>query len=368
MSQTAERYMALDHAIEVVQDAGFRVLRPFTAGPRVVRADIPADAGTTDAGEALFDEVFDDTLTLLDDALGASDPVMAADAVPNIPAPTRARRTMRGLIIDTETTGPDPKKDQIIQLGMVPITFDAESGEVLTIGAKTVMLEEPRVLISPEAIEVHGITADMVAGQYFDNDAVFAAVAEADVLLAHNAKFDRPLFDRRFPGYLTVSPRPWGCTYADIPWRKARYSSAALGALLIEHCGQFFDGHDAGEDCAATAECLATPFQTTALPGAAQWPLWHVLARIQHPAKRVFACSSPFDFKDRLQARGYRWNDPSKAGAAFPREPKAWYREVGADELDEELTWLTRHAYVHGDARLMAHVVDVSPLARYAAA
>lgn len=342
MSQMAERYIALDHAIEVVQSAGLRVLRPFVARARSLVHDDCAPI---------------ETLDIALESSGAT-----------VDAPAEEAPTLRGLIIDTETTGPDPKKDQIIQLGLVAITLHAETGEVLHIGEKVVMHEEPKVPISPEALEVHGITAERVQGQRFDEAAVFAAIREAQLLLAHNAKFDRPLFDRRFPGYLSTAPRPWGCTYVDIPWRKARYSSAALGALLIEHCGQFFEGHDAGEDCAATAECLATPFQTTNLADDARWPLWHVLARVQQPAKRVFACMSPFEFKDRLQSRGYRWNDPSKPGAAFPRDPKAWYREVSADELDTELAWLTQHAYVHGDARLMAHVTDVSPLARFAAA
>lgn len=319
MGHMSEAALDLQRAIDMVEHAGLRILRPLVPGARILR---PREDET---------------------------PVL------------------RGLMIDTETTGPDNRKDQIIQLGMVSFVADAVTGQLFEIGAPVTMLEEPTVPISPEATAVHGLTLDDVRGHRMEDARVFAAVQDADLLLAHNAKYDRPLFDRRFPGYLSLAPRPWACSYSDIPWRQARYSSAALGTLITEHCGMYFEGHDAGEDCAATVQCLATPFDhITLFLGAEQWPLWHIITRLQQPAKRIFAVGSPFECKDRLQARGYRWNDPTKPNATFPREPKAWYREVPGHELDIEMEWLTQQAYLGASAQLSAKVVDVPNTNRFA--
>ena len=59
----------------------------------------------------------------------------------------------------------------------------------------------------------------------------------------------------------------------------------------------------------------------------------------RHPTCRVWAEGSPFDFKDILKARGYRWNDGNDG------QPKSWYRDVPEDSLDEELLYLNREIY-----------------------
>ena len=44
----------------------------------------------------------------------------------------------------------------------------------------------------------------------------------------------------------------------------------------------------------------------------------------------VLAENSPFDMKDHLKARGYRWSDGSDD------RPKAWWMEVAGGEVAEE--------------------------------
>jgi DNA polymerase-3 subunit epsilon len=54
---------------------------------------------------------------------------------------------------------------------------------------------------------------------------------------------------------------------------------------------------------------------------------------------RIFAEHSPFEMKDHLKARGYRWSDGSDG------RPKSWWIEVDDETLREELHYLRAEIY-----------------------
>jgi DNA polymerase-3 subunit epsilon len=49
---------------------------------------------------------------------------------------------------------------------------------------------------------------------------------------------------------------------------------------------------------------------------------------------RVWAEQSPFDLKDSLKRRGYRWSDGSDG------RPRSWYIDVDESKLDDEIAFL----------------------------
>ncbi|MBB6487710.1 hypothetical protein GGD46_005020 [Rhizobium lusitanum] len=53
----------------------------------------------------------------------------------------------------------------------------------------------------------------------------------------------------------------------------------------------------------------------------------------------IFAENSPFDQKDRLKARGYRWSDGSDG------RPKSWWIEVAEEAMEDELRFLRSDIY-----------------------
>lgn len=59
---------------------------------------------------------------------------------------------------------------------------------------------------------------------------------------------------------------------------------------------------------------------------------------------RIFAEGSPFDMKDLLKARGYRWSDGSDG------RPKSWWTELNEEALDDELHYLRTEIYRWRDA------------------
>jgi DNA polymerase-3 subunit epsilon len=55
---------------------------------------------------------------------------------------------------------------------------------------------------------------------------------------------------------------------------------------------------------------------------------------------RVWAVQSPFDLKDALKRRGYRWSDGSDG------RPRSWYVDVEESALAEEIVFLKAEIYL----------------------
>ncbi len=111
------------------------------------------------------------------------------------------RPLVRGVIVDTETTGFNQDKDKIIEIGLVVFEYDPETGQAYRVLDTYGCLEDPGI---PITAEITGITNDMVAGQRIDDARVAALVADASLVIAHNSKFDRPFLEQRFPVFENI--------------------------------------------------------------------------------------------------------------------------------------------------------------------
>jgi DNA polymerase-3 subunit epsilon len=255
-----------------------------------------------------------------------------------------------GLFVDVETTGMQWGADRIIEFAGVPFTFGTRSGQITEVGAPVAFLEDPGRPIPPDVVRLTHITDEMVAGRHIDDAEITALVRRADLVIAHNAKFDRPFLEARFPVF---AEKPWACSINDVPWETHGLGSVKLGWLLMEHAGLYFRAHRAGEDCLAAIHVLATPFADDG-----SLPMRHLLASSGRRTVLVRAVGSAFDSKDALKARGYHW-DPGSSGRA-----KAWQKEVGEDALDAECAWLQAAIY---KGRGGPELVKLTALLRYAA-
>ena len=99
-----------------------------------------------------------------------------------------------GVLLDTETTGLDHVKDEIIEPGMVKFDY---TGDGRIVGVDTFSaFNEPSVPISAEVTALTGITDEMVAGHRFDDTAIAAFAENAVIVIAHNSGFDRKFAER----------------------------------------------------------------------------------------------------------------------------------------------------------------------------
>ena len=237
--------------------------------------------------------------------------------------------TWTGIVVDTETTGTDSEHDEIIEIAMLRFRY-AEDGRIVGAGEAWQGLRQPSAPIPAEANAVNGITDDMVAGQSIDPDEVAAFIASADLIVAHNAAFDRPFLERFCPAF---EHKPFACSMSEIDWLGEGHQGLKLGYLASDH-GFFHDRHRALGDCHATLALLSQTLRRSGILAMAA-----ILERARAPLWRIWAHGAPFDSKDLLKRRGYRWHD----GSSGPE--KAWYRDVTDSDRPAEMAYLEREIF-----------------------
>ena len=251
----------------------------------------------------------------------------------NFPA-APAGEVVRILVLDTETTGLEHSQDKIIELALLQVDVDLATG--LPVGVVSVYdeLEDPGVPISKEIEAITGISSAMVAGHRLDEARIARLLEGVDLVIAHNAAFDRPFCEARIPAFARL---PWGCSFADIDWKKEGQSSAKLEYLALGK-GWVYDAHRAEVDCHALLAVLGQPLPTSLMTGLAK-----ILAASQRPSYRLQATNAPFEAKDLLKARAYRWN----------AEQRVWQTRLASEaDLAAEYVWLKAFVYSGRAARV----------------
>lgn len=249
--------------------------------------------------------------------------------------------TRLGIFLDVETTGLDPAHDEIIELAMAPFTYGLD-GRIFEVGEPFSRLREPSKPIPPHITNITGIDDAMVAGHAIDPAEISAFVAPAALVVAHNASFDRKFLERYCE---TFSTKPWACSMTQVDWAAEGHEGVKL-AYLATSSGFFYERHRALHDCFAAIELLANTQPQSGVRAFAQ-----LLERAWRATWRVWAENSPYDLKDVLKARGYRWNGEASGG------PRAWYVDVEDDQKEAELAFLKSEIYQR-DIELLVRRID----------
>ncbi|VAW76430.1 hypothetical protein MNBD_GAMMA14-2227 [hydrothermal vent metagenome] len=244
------------------------------------------------------------------------------------------------IYLDTEATGLNPETEKVIELAMVPFEYDAE-GRIYRILPAYNALQDPGVPISAFITGITGITDEMVAGQAIDLDEVADVLSGASLVIAHNARFDRPFVEQLHSGFEAID---WACSIADVNWNEEGFEGVKLEYLGYKY-GFFYEGHRATIDCQAGIELLS---QT--LPSGER-VLKRLLDNAGQTSVRIWAERAPFQKKDLLKQRGYRWS-PGGEGIR-----KAWYKDLPEDQVDAEMLYLNQEVY--------PRVVGVLPMDRF---
>jgi len=233
------------------------------------------------------------------------------------------------IIVDFETTGLDPAKDEIIEVAMLKFRY-SNCGEVSGVTGIFQALNQPSAPIWAEIVGLTGITDEMVAGQKIENAALERFVTDANIIIAHNSAFDRRFAERSWDVF---QHKHWACSATGIEWQRHGFGGAKLTYLLTES-GFFHDAHRALDDCHATLEILSRR-----LPATSTTALASLLDRARRKTFRIWAENAPFEFKDALKRRRYRWNDGSDG------RPRSWHIDVEEVALDAELNFLRKEIY-----------------------
>ena len=229
--------------------------------------------------------------------------------------------TRLGLVLDVETTGLDPRADEIIELAMLPFLY-TETGRITAVLQPFSRLRQPAVAIPARVTQITGITDASVAGQAIDPAEVADIVAPATLIVAHNASFDRRFAERFCDAFSGA------CSLTQVDWQAAGHEGTKL-AYLLAGSGFFSTRHRALDDCQAALALLARELPGTGLPA---------LATLLHAAHqstiRISAAGAPFAAKDLLKVRGYRWQNGEDGRS------RGWVIDVTPPQRGAELAFL----------------------------
>jgi DNA polymerase-3 subunit epsilon len=195
------------------------------------------------------------------------------------------------LIVDTETTGLTPAKGRCIEVGAV--LFHVPSRAVLS------QLSFLLPCSSNPAERVNGIAATVTRLEQPREQFIAcleAMAAAADVLVAHNAAFDRQWFGRE---ELPPLQRQWLCSMEDIRWPAERHLRAtpSLRDLALAYGVPVWAAHRALTDCIYIAQVFEREAQLEALLQQALLP------------RKLYRARLPYDQRHLAKEAGFRWNE-----------------------------------------------------------
>ena len=230
-------------------------------------------------------------------------------------------------LLDVETTSLDAASGEIIELAIV-LAWLSKEGEVLAHLGPWSWLNDPHQELTPEIMQLTGLSDEDLCGQAIDDDKVRALLDRADWVAAHNAGFDVQWIDRRYP---ELRDKPWACSCREIDWPALGLEGRSQPFLLMQH-GWFSNAHRAGDDVWSLLQLLQE--QRPDPSGEMQSHFARLLECAAQPSVRVSAHGAPFAAKDALKARGYSWN----------AQLRVWAKLCAIDEATEEEGWFRQEA------------------------
>jgi len=240
----------------------------------------------------------------------------------NIPNADKARMIC---FLDLETTGLNSDKDQIVEIAIKLVSINEIDGQLLGVVDSYESFNDPKIVMDEKNIAIHGITNEMVLGQFIDWERVKNIFEKSDIVVAHNARFDRSFMDKYFP---LSEEKVWACSVNDIDWAGLGFSSRSQELLCIWH-GFYYESHRAMSDVDALIHLV-----THDIEGSSRASM-ELLKNASKPSYTIAALNSPFETKDLLKARMYRWN-PVK---------RYWWKKISFEEVETEKEWMADTIY-----------------------
>lgn len=211
------------------------------------------------------------------------------------------------LLLDTETTGLDPKKDQVIEVAVA--RYDLDHGTVIDSFASLICCSRGN-----DAEHINRIPAAALPGAPAAElvwDKVKAWATTVDAVAAHRAEFDKGFVEAAIGGSLAA---PWMCTKFDTPWPRQNKPGASLVQLALDLDLGVAYAHRAATD----VDLMARVFTRAKELGADLKELVRLALR---PKSKMISLA-PFEQKDIVKQAGFNWDPTSKV----------WWRSMPSED------------------------------------
>ena len=212
------------------------------------------------------------------------------------------------LILDTETTGLDNEKDDCLEVGS--ILFNVKSRSVLAQQSFLLPVE------TNNAEKINNIPAEItrVPQPMFEAIKYFESLVQvSDVIVAHNAEFDRQWF-----GLNKLPPikKQWICSMDDMTWPadKQLKTRPSVRDLALAYGVPVWNLHRALTDCIYLAEVFKRCSE-----------LEKLLIRALEP-KVLIRAEISYENRHLAKNAGFRWNDAIKG---------AWSRKMSHRDIEK---------------------------------
>jgi len=246
--------------------------------------------------------------------------------------------------LDVETTGLDKRNDQIIELAIKVVNVEKTSGKIVSIEGEYESYSDPGFEISDRISQLTGIRNEDIKGKAIVWGHVDDLISKVDVIVAHNATFDRSFVDRN--SVISVE-KVWSCSVNDIDWLKRGFSSSKQELLCYWH-GFFFDAHRAMNDIDALINLLTHSSYSS------NRPMIELIENSQKVQYIILAENFPYNEKKKetIKRSKYMWN-PHR---------KVWYKNVSEDSIEAEKKILSAAIY---DNVFQGRVKKIDPIDKY---
>ena len=246
--------------------------------------------------------------------------------------------------LDVETTGLDKRNDQIIELAVKVVNVEKTSGKIVSIESEYESYNDPGFEISDRITQLTGIKNKDIKGRAIVWGHVDDLISNVDLIVAHNATFDRSFVDRN--SVISVE-KVWSCSVSDIDWLKRGFSSSKQELLCYWH-GFFFDAHRAMNDIDALINLLTHSSYSSNRP---------IIELIQNSQKvQYIILAENFSYNEKkkeiIKRNKYMWNP----------DQKVWYKNVSEDSIETEKKILAATIY---DNVFQGRVKKIDPTDKY---
>ena len=224
--------------------------------------------------------------------------------------------------IDVETTGLFHYEDEIIELALKVLLIEKRTGKIIRVVSEFESFNEPDKSIDDRITKLTGISSKMVNGKKISWATVNVNLKDVDLIISHNASFDRPFVD----AYSEISQsKLWACSIKDVDWFARGFTNVKQELLCLWH-GFYFEAHRAINDVSALIHLLTHPSYDL------ERPLIELIDNSKKESFNIWVTNFSYDAakKDKIKSKGYIWNVPKKL----------WFKRVLLENIEEEKSFL----------------------------